>query len=517
MRLADLPLFAALCACLAPLPASAQNQGFELNRLEPTAPGEWFFAVEHPWYSRTRRLAVGLSLGYAHKPLIVGLSAGNGDLGAIQPIISDELGASLQIAGSFLNRVTLTAALPIVFFEGGNPAGGISPASGAVSDPRLTGMVRLFGAPERESIALSAGLSIYVPLRAFSGSLPAQSSDQAVRVLPRLILTGLRKSVRWSIVGGFLYRPDATLGQFKFQDGSTTGSEVQFKAAVGYANEELGLTVGPELLLATGVTGDRVFRRDYTSLEVLFGAQVNILRLFQVGVGLGFGALRQPGTPDFRLIIRVAYAPIRVADRDGDGIRDVEDACPDEAGVPSSIPSNHGCPPVHDRDCDGYLDEVDLCPDVPAGELADPRRRGCPADRDGDGIPDAADLCPDQAAGKQADPRRPGCPPLDQDGDGISDAEDLCPHEPAGPHPDPRSPGCPLSDRDGDGIPDDLDACPDSAAGVKPNPALAGCPLATDAAAAAPVAPQPTEPAAPAPVKPAQKRKAGLRHHHRKD
>ena len=52
--------------------AAAQNSGFQLNRYEPTAPGEWSFWVDHPWYSKTRYFAAGLSLNYAHNPFIVG-------------------------------------------------------------------------------------------------------------------------------------------------------------------------------------------------------------------------------------------------------------------------------------------------------------------------------------------------------------------------------------------------------------------------------------------------------------
>jgi len=44
------------------------------------------------------------------------------------------------------------------------------------------------------------------------------------------------------------------------------------------------------------------------------------------------------------------------SDRDGDGVRDEEDQCPDEPG-PSST---NGCP---DRDSDGVRDADDACPD----------------------------------------------------------------------------------------------------------------------------------------------------------
>lgn len=75
-------------------------------------------------------------------------------------------------------------------------------------------------------------------------------------------------------------------------------------------------------------------------------------------------------------------------------------------------------PVILDRDGDGILDSEDLCPDV-RGIAA---LNGCP-DRDGDGIADASDKCPDEAGPAE----NGGCPVTDRDGDGIVDAQDNCP------------------------------------------------------------------------------------------
>ncbi|MEO6759384.1 MAG: thrombospondin type 3 repeat-containing protein, partial [Saprospiraceae bacterium] len=94
----------------------------------------------------------------------------------------------------------------------------------------------------------------------------------------------------------------------------------------------------------------------------------------------------------------------KTEDRDGDGVPDLTDACPDLPGVASLM----GCP---DRDQDGVTDAEDRCPDV-AGTMA---LMGCP-DRDNDGVSDLDDACPD-VAGTMA---MHGCP--DTDNDGITDA-----------------------------------------------------------------------------------------------
>ena len=64
----------ALGALCTPKPAVAQDvkTGFQINRYEPTAAGEWSFWVDHPWYSSTRYFAAGITLNYAHNPLVFG-------------------------------------------------------------------------------------------------------------------------------------------------------------------------------------------------------------------------------------------------------------------------------------------------------------------------------------------------------------------------------------------------------------------------------------------------------------
>lgn len=120
-----------------------------------------------------------------------------------------------------------------------------------------------------------------------------------------------------------------------------------------------------------------------------------------------------------------------------------------QAGIGFLIGIGDDTPPppkVTDRDGDGITDTEDLCPDVPGIAALN----GCP-DKDGDGITDASDDCPDVAGIAKFN----GCP--DTDGDGVADSKDKCPNE-AGPA---DNEGCPVKDRDGDGVSDEADACPD--------------------------------------------------------
>jgi len=94
----------------------------------------------------------------------------------------------------------------------------------------------------------------------------------------------------------------------------------------------------------------------------------------------------------------------KIKDKDGDGIVDKEDKCPDVAGVAS----NNGCPAkkvekevvveevkeviIVDTDGDSVADSVDKCPN----EFGTVANNGCPVvvDTDGDKVPDIVDKCP---------------------------------------------------------------------------------------------------------------------------
>jgi len=476
-------LLGALLAAAEPAEAqttSTAGTGFQLNRYEPTAAGEWSFWVNHPWYSSTRYFAAGITLNYAHDPLIFGTIGPDSTFSQTQAVVAHQLIGHIDLAGSFLDRVLLTASLPIVFLErGGTPAGGIAAAEQAsVGDLRFGAMVRLWGQPYRSPFSISVGGEIWVPFRQFvPDSLPVTSSDTFVRGLPRVVIGGLASKVLWSFTAGVLIRPHATLGDPAL--GAEANSELQFGAAIAYANTDLRLAVGPELVASTAIVGDRPFSVSTTNIEALLGIHYNVAHVLQLGLGGGVGILRQAGTPDGRALLRIAYAPWPKAvakDRDHDGIPDEQDRCPDDPKGSRPDPERLGCP-LSDRDGDGVIDSDDLCPDVPQGRTPDPDRKGCPiGDRDKDGVLDNEDMCPDMSQGQTPDPGRRGCPAGDRDNDGVLDNDDLCPDQPQGQTPDPTRKGCPAGDRDKDGVFDHEDLCPDQPQGPLPDAQKKGCP-----------------------------------------
>ncbi|MCS6915952.1 MAG: OmpA family protein [Myxococcales bacterium] len=420
--------------------AWAQSAGFQLNRYEPTPSGEWSFAVDHPWFSGTRYFSAGFTLNYAHNPLVFGIRSSDGSFAQREVVLQHLLLGHFDLALSLWDRITLSTTVPLTMAERGQALAGVVPQEGAhFGDPRIGLMVRIVGQPDASPISLSLGSYLWIPI----GTTEQRTGDATARVLPKLVLAGLvREHFRWSFTSGFYYRPEATLGNLPDPTGSSVGPALQFGALLQYADLLRRYAVGPEAILYTTVTNGRAFGKDFTNLELLLGAHYHLGGLVQTSLALGTGMLRDPGTPDVRLLFRLAYAPLRPRDRDGDGIPDREDACPDRRGWPDRDPRQHGCPP-RDRDQDGVLDPDDLCPDDPQGHQPDPRRHGCPErDTDRDGVLDSEDLCPNDPQGRQPDPMRRGCPAPDRDRDGVPDREDACPDEPGSPHRDPKRHGC---------------------------------------------------------------------------
>jgi OmpA-OmpF porin, OOP family len=365
---------AALVGALASTRAEAQ--GFTLERYEPAPAGAWFFEVQHPWYSSTRWFAGGLTLDYAHNVLLGGVF--NPGFQQTVAIIEHQLTGHVDVAASFADRVQISASLPVTLMERGTAAFGISPiGGGAVGDPRLGIMVRVWGQPDRSAFSINLGGYFWIPV----GNENLHSGDDTVRGLPEVVLAGLiAHHFRYAFNGGVLIRHQQTLG---FGPANVAASELQLGLGAAWADVEKRYSVGPELVFASAVSGPNAFKQYGTSLELLVGGQYNIAKMIQVGLAAGTGLVSQLGTPDARVIFRVAYAPIRdlkPKDSDNDGVPDAQDLCPKEPGTAQ------GCP---DADRDGIPDAQDLCPKLPPGSIPETSKPGCPKDSDNDGVPDA--------------------------------------------------------------------------------------------------------------------------------
>jgi outer membrane protein OmpA-like peptidoglycan-associated protein len=246
-------------------------------------------------------------------------------------------------------------------------------------------------------------------------------------------------------------------GRFQTENfaGAAFGTELLLAASAGIRLADKRILLGPELSTSTVVTdsGDGFLKRQSTPVELLFGGHARAGD-FQFGAGFGPGLTRGLGTPEWRALASIVWFPepakkevvAPVTDRDGDGIGDAVDACPDTPGEADSDPKLNGCPKPKDRDSDGITDDVDACPDEAGVASKDPKLNGCPEpkDRDNDKIIDENDACPDEFGEASDDPKKHGCPkPKDTDGDGITDDLDACVNDPGPANDDPKKNGCP--------------------------------------------------------------------------
>ncbi len=446
----------ALAVCLL-ASVTARAAGFQVNHYEPTTAGEYGFMVDRPWYSSTRYFAVGVTMDYAHSPIVNGTRDADGNIDNTRAIIEHALFGHFDMAFSLLDRLTFSGSVPVLLYDEGTPAFGIAPARNVVvGDPRLGVMLRAVGHADRDPFSMHVGANVWLPM-----DNTQLTGDDDARVMPKLVLAGYAGHMQWSFTGGYYFRKEDVIGTQPPAPGNSIGPEVQIGLAIAYADFENRFSVGPEALFSTIVSDGHAFDLDYASLQTLMAINVNIVREIQFGIAGGVGFFQQAGNPDARGLLRVAYAPIRKSEReppkridtDGDFVFDDVDRCPKEKEDVDGYLDNDGCP-EDDNDNDGMLDGSDRCP-----REAGPRENaGCPdSDRDLDGFIDRVDQCANDAEDRDGFEDGDGCPESDNDTDGIPDSVDKCPNQ-SGP---PASDGCPDPDRDGDKIIDRLDNCPD--------------------------------------------------------
>jgi OmpA-OmpF porin, OOP family len=454
--------------------ASAQQlPGFLLHRFNPSGAGSDWFVLESLDFRGQARPALRLGFDWSENPFV--LEDINGDeAGAIvgrQVLL--HLGLSLNVA----NRLRLGLDFPFAVHQEGQGAqlGTITypdPDGTAPGDLRAAADLRLvgeYGGP----FTMAVGLQVFFP----TGKQGKYVADGVVRVMPRLMAAGDAGVFAYAASFGFMSR-DAIEDDY-FQ-GYGIGHELFGGLAIGIKPAP-NVLIGAELASFSKVTGDDFLKKRSTPTEVLFGARFVLADQLRLAVGAGPGITPSKGSPAVRFLARLEWFPSATPpDRDGDGVRDDVDACPDAPGPRSDDPARTGCPPPPDRDADGIVDSLDACPDEVGVRNDDPGKNGCPPprDRDGDGVVDPQDACPDERGVPTDDPKTNGCPPPppDQDKDGVLDNQDACPDKPGEKTDDPKTNGCP--DTDMDSIRDPLDACPDVAGPVDPDPKKNGCPLA---------------------------------------
>jgi len=444
------------------MPAAAAAQSGTLNRFRPSETNVDDFELSRPVDFGDVRFGAQLTLDYALNPLVwEGL---RGDTSTEEfSVIEHSLTGTVGLALGLADRVVVYAGLPVVLVnDGADPAmldPSVTAADGAgLGDLYFGGRVRLFGEAD-DAGALALQLTVTAPTSIDS----TYRGDPSVTVHPE-VLGEIRPGAGSRIV--------VNIGARVREETTSPNSNLQFRHeltyAIGFAipfwtdEADAGTHLDGHVQLYGSSAFALVGERDGTALEALAG-----LRFFHAsgvtsGLAMGPGLARGFGAPDFRLVVNLGWMMPEegaVGDRDGDGLMDPDDECPDEPEDFDQFEDANGCPDP-DNDGDGILDDPDECPNEPetVNDLDD--EDGCPdavGDRDGDGLMDPDDECPDNPEDFDGFEDEDGCPDVDNDEDGMTDDADSCPNE-AGP---PENHGCPDSDRDGDTVVDRVDNCPD--------------------------------------------------------
>ena len=191
------------------------------------------------------------------------------------------------------------------------------------------------------------------------------------------------------------------------------GAEAWFEYYPGYM-----------LALRAGVSD---LGRDHQDNSYSAGLGFKVPRFYGLGIDYAFVTEMEEALGDnHRISLNLAFGE-RERDRDGDGIPDYDDECPNSAEDFDGFEDEDGCPDL-DNDGDGIIDELDSCPDEAEDFDGIDDADGCPEedDQDGDGILDVNDNCIHEAEDFDGFQDADGCPDVDNDQDGILDAVDRC-------------------------------------------------------------------------------------------
>ncbi|MFO0747617.1 MAG: OmpA family protein [Myxococcota bacterium] len=372
----------------------------------------------------------------------------------------------------FLDHLSFALDLPLQTLASGTSLKGEDLSVFNMGDVRLSLKGTIM-----EPMRLGPGIGLQLDLILPTGGNGQFTHEWDVVVVPKIVLDAITKHVHlmsnmWLHLrsGGF----DAT------QQAAIAGDHIQFAPNLKI-DSEMGFSTAAAIFLGSTdfrmiVEGrfesvlSRFFEPEDTRLEFTWGLHWRSPEGLAVGGGVSFAVLNGYGDPDIRPFLTFGYQPVKLipmpvanTDKDGDGILDRADQCPNDPEDMDGFKDEDGCPEA-DNDMDGIPDAVDGCPDEAEDMDGDRDTDGCPdGDGDHDGIADDIDKCPTQPEDVDGFQDEDGCPDPDNDQDGLPDKVDKCPNDPEDKDGWKDDDGCPEPDNDSDGILDVNDKCPDKA------------------------------------------------------
>lgn len=381
----------------------AEAQSFRLNRFRAAERPDDGFGVRRLGMLEHLQLSGLITADYAHDPLVLE-SVGSERVERAR-VVRHQLTLSLDVALALYRRLLVFTKLDLIPVLSGPPLEEGLPlaraSGGGVGDLSLGARVRIVGEAD-DFFALGIQAALITPT-ARGG---AYRGEEGVAVRPELLVELRPKGVRLSANLGTLVRREQQLLDTRI------GSELTYGLAAGVPVHAM-----VELMaeLWGGFSYADFARRATTPLEWLVGAKLHTERGLYASLGGGTGFTHGVGSPDGRLLVQLGFLapkrspePLRAepADRDGDGLSDDADRCPDQPEDQNGRDDSDGCPDA-DGDSDGVLDVEDGCPAAAEDRDGVQDDDGCPdPDNDGDGVLDVEDACP-LSAGVVAER---GCP-----------------------------------------------------------------------------------------------------------
>jgi outer membrane protein OmpA-like peptidoglycan-associated protein len=383
-----LPLMTLAAATIAAR-ATAAEPGFALERYQPAEAGSAWSQADSLTFGDAKlrattpeavRDTLVLRIGGSHSAdsLLVLNTTNDVVTKVVHAQLTSTVGASFTVRSLRIGLVAPVQLLARGTKSADDAYAYAPPARGVrLGDVRLGAHWKLV---DGEALRFAAGGQVHLP----TGDRASYAGDGAARFEPQALAAGELDGFAWAAQIGV---PIRTVGADRFGD-ITIGDDVRAIVAAGYATPGRKWLIGPEvraqLPLQTSIRNGRA-----TTLVPMVSVHCTFAEGWRAHAGAGFGIGDGIGTPLWTANAALEWAPFAAPsvqeppsappatpelaseplnppaptpaveepalvveapapppDADGDGIVDTDDACPNEAGKASSLPTFHGCPDV---------------------------------------------------------------------------------------------------------------------------------------------------------------------------
>ena len=332
----------------------ARTDGFRVDRFELAPSVNDGLVVQDPSVLGHMVWSVSAALGYTNTLLRVvpQLSSNTGI-----DVVGTRLSAYLDFALGLRDRFELDVAVPFALAQStdSGTAAGIMlrrPGATALGDARFGGSVLIYGTQATPNVGFAASAAIPI------GSENSFTSDGSVT--GELMATAAFPGPGYRVLlnGGVRLRP-----QHDYVS-TNQGSELLGRAGILVPVAHQRLTTSLEFDLSTRASGPEAFHATGSPILAILGGRYHFDGGIHAGAAVGAGLTAAPGSPAVRVVFTVGYSPVpeprrlapAVNDRDGDGIPDNLDKCPDKPENYNGIEDEDGCPDGYDRDKDRITD-----------------------------------------------------------------------------------------------------------------------------------------------------------------